>query len=120
MRKVGQKVIALSVAEAELLSLILHAQEMIYVMMMLESIKLKVNTQIILESDNKGALYLCNSCTVGGGTKHIDTRCCFIRKLKEENIMEVKWISSNENSVDLFTKKCITLFMRSIRILFHG
>ena len=104
MRSVGQKIIALLVTEEELIALTQCAQEMIHVMRLLELMKLKVSKPMILESDNKGALNICNSWTVGGRTTHIDTRCYFLRKLKEENIMELKWISGKENSVDLFTK----------------
>lgn len=90
MRSIGQKIIALSVTEAELIALTQCAQEMLHVMRLLESMKLKVNKLMILESDNKGALDLCNSWTVGGRTKHIDTRYYFLRELKEEKIMELK------------------------------
>ena len=88
MRSIGQKIIDLSVTEAELIALTLCAQEMIYVMRMLEHMKLKVNKPMILESDNKQALELCTSWTAGGRTKNIDTRYYFIRELKEENIMD--------------------------------
>ena len=64
MRSVGQKTIALSVIEEDLIALTLCAQEMMHAMRMLESMRLKVNKPIILESDNKGSLYLCNSWTV--------------------------------------------------------
>ena len=104
MRSVGQKIIALSVTEAELIALAQAAQEMLYVMRILESMKLKVRKPMILESDNKGAIDLCNSWTVGGRTKHIDTRYYFLRELKEGNVMEYQWIPGKENSTDLFTK----------------
>ena len=45
---------------------------------------------MILESNNKGALDLCNIWTVGGRAKHIDTMYYFLRELKEEHIMELK------------------------------
>ena len=104
MRSVGQKIIALSVTEAELIAMAQVVQEMLYVMRILESMQLKVKKPMLVESDNKGAIDLCNSWTVGGRTKHIDTRYYFLRELKEEGILEFGWISGKINSTDLFTK----------------
>ena len=104
MRSVGQKIIALSVTEAELIAMAQVVQEMLYVMRILESMNLKVKKPMIVESDNKGAIDLCNSWTVGGRTKHIDTRYYFLRELKEEGVLEFHWIPGKTNSADLFTK----------------
>lgn len=75
---------------------------MLYVMRILESMNLKVKQTVIFESDNNSAIDLCNSWTVGRRTKNIDTRHCFLRELKEEGILEFRWISGKENSTDLF------------------
>jgi len=104
MRSIGQKIIALSVTEAELIALAQVVQEMLYVMRILESMHLKVAKPMIVESDNKGAIDLCNSWTVGGRTKHIDTRYYFLRELKEEGVLIFNWISGKINSTDMFTK----------------
>jgi len=104
MRSVGQKIVALSTTEAELIALAMVVQEMLYVMRILESMHLKVQKPMIVECDNKGAVDLCNSWTVGGRTKHIDTRYYFLRELKEEGVIAFRWISGKINSADLFTK----------------
>ena len=90
MRSVGHKTIALSVKEVELIALTQCAQEILHVMRLLESMKSKFSKPMILESDNKGVLGMCNSWTVGGRKKHIDTMYYFLRYLKKENIMELK------------------------------
>ena len=77
---------------------------MLYVMHILESMKLKVKKSMLVESDNKDAIDLYNSLTVGSRTKHISTRYYFLRKMKEEGILEFAWISGSENSTDLITK----------------
>ena len=64
MRSLGQKIVALSVTEAELIALALVVQEMLYDMRLLESIGLKVQKLMVVQSDNKGAIDLCNSWTV--------------------------------------------------------
>ena len=55
MRSVGQKIIALSVTEAELIALAQVVQELLYAMRTLESTKLMVKKPMIVKSDNKGA-----------------------------------------------------------------
>ena len=57
-----------------------------------------------LEVDNKGAKDLTHNWSVGGRTRHVNVREWFLRDLKEEGVVEVKWISGDNNSADLFTK----------------
>ena len=104
IRSVGQKIVALSVTEAETIARTQGAQEMLYVMRLVESIGLKVKKPMMLECDNKGAIDISNNWTVNGRTKHIDTRHYFLRELKEKGIIESKLISGNDNSTDLFNK----------------
>jgi len=95
-----QKVVALSVTEAELMSAVQCVQDMLYVMRVLESIGLTVKKPMMLEMDNKGAVDLANNWR----TRHIETRQHFLRDLKEEGILKVTWIPGSENEADLFTK----------------
>jgi hypothetical protein len=77
---------------------------MIYQKNTLESIGLKVELPMVLEMDNKGAIDLINSFSVGGRTRHIDVKQCFLRELKEAKVLVVKWIAGSENEADMFTK----------------
>ena len=36
--------------------------------------------------------------------KHIDVRLAFMRELKEMGTIEVKWVATEENEADIFTK----------------
>jgi len=65
---------------------------------------LKVELFIILEVDNKGAIDLISNYSVGGMTWQIETRQYYLRELKEQGIMSVKWKAGTENSSYLFTK----------------
>jgi hypothetical protein len=51
---------------------------MMYQKNMLESIALKVELPFILEMDNKGAVNLVISFSVGGRTRHINITQCFL------------------------------------------
>ena len=88
MRSIGQKIIALSVTEAKLIALAQVVQEILYVMCILESMHLKIERPMVVESDNKGAINLCSSWIVGGRTKHINTCYYFLRELKEEGVIK--------------------------------
>jgi hypothetical protein len=61
-----QKIVALSVTEAELFVATSNGQDMTYVKVLLESIRLRVHLPMILEVDNKGAVDLVNNFSVGG------------------------------------------------------
>jgi hypothetical protein len=104
MRSKMQKVVALSVTEAELMSGTECVQDMLYTMRIFESMGLKVEKPMILEIDNKGAVDLTNNWSVGGRTRHINARYYFLRELKEQGIIKTVWLSGLEMPSDLFTK----------------
>ncbi len=59
---------------------------------LLKSIELKVELPMVLEIDNKGAVDLINSFTVGGHTCHMNIKQCFLRELKVSKKLIVNWI----------------------------
>ena len=59
---------------------------------------------MILEVDNQGAVDLANNWSAGGRTRHVDVRQNFLRELKEDGILIVKWIPGPKNDADLHTK----------------
>lgn len=99
-----QQHVTLSVTEAELGAGVECAQDMIFTMRLLESIGLKVKLPMLLEMDNKGAVDLANNWSVGGRTRHVETRMYFLREMKEAGIIKIKWLPTATNDVDIFTK----------------
>ena len=93
MRSKQQSLTALAVTEAELISAVLTAQDMLFTMQILESIGLKVQKPMILQIDNRGAIDLINNWSVSGCTRHIDARLCFLQELKEGKIHRSKVVS---------------------------
>lgn len=59
---------------------------------------------MVLEMDNKGGVDHANSWGVGGNMRHVGTKQVFLRELKEDGILVVRWISNATNDADLFTK----------------
>ena len=99
-----QKIVALSVTEAELFAAVQCAQDMLYIMRLLESMDLKVKKPMILHVDNKGAVDLANNWSVGGRTRHVEVKQHFLRDMKEQGLIRVEWLPTAENDSDLFTK----------------
>ena len=66
-----QKTVALSIMEAELMSSVSCAQDMLYAKQIVESLELKVKFPMFLEVDNKGIVDLINNWSVGGRTRHV-------------------------------------------------
>ena len=104
LKSLMQRIIALSVTEAETIAGVACVQEMIYAMKILLSMGLLVELPMILEMDNKGAVDMANNWSVGGRTKHMDVRYLWLRELKEQGIIRVIWTSGESNDADLFTK----------------
>jgi hypothetical protein len=99
-----QNWVVLSVTEAELVSATSCAQSMLFHYRLLRSLGMKVKLPMVLEVDNKGAKDLTNNWSAGGRMRHVDVRQFFLRDLKEDGLVVVKWISTDDNSSDLFTK----------------
>lgn len=115
-----QKTVALSVTEAELMAAVSCAQDMMYAKRILESLGLQVQLPMILEIDNKGTVDLINNWSVGGRTRHVETRQLFLRGLKEQGIFTVQWIAGAENEVDIFTKNLPNKLFEKHRVMFNG
>ena len=103
-RSATQKTVALPSCEAEMNAAVLCVQDMIHQKNTLESIGLRVELPMVLEMDNRGAIDLINSFSVGGCTRHIAVKQCFLQELKEAKVLVVKWIAGSENEADMFTK----------------
>ena len=103
-RSAMQNIVALSVTEAEEIAATECVQDMLFGMHLLESMGLKVKKPMVLELDNKGTKDIVDSWSTSGRTRHIVVRHNFLRELKEEGTLQVKWIPEAENTSDMFTK----------------
>jgi hypothetical protein len=115
-----QKTVALLSCGAELNAAVLCAQEMMYQKNTLESIGLKVELPMILEIDNKCAVNLVSSFSIGGRTQHINVKQCFLQELKEANIFAVTWIPGLGNEPYIFTKNLDRPFFKHYAELLLG
>ena len=99
-----QNTVVLSVTEEKLMAAVSCAQNMLYARRIFTFLGLKVKLPMLLEIDNKGTVDLINNWSVGGITRHVETRKLFLREIKDQGIFQVSWIIDDDNEVDLFTK----------------
>jgi hypothetical protein len=69
-----QECVTLSVAEAELMTLIAHVQEMIHVKQLIELMNLNMHLSLTIKVDNKGAKDLVNNWSISVRTRHVGLR----------------------------------------------
>lgn len=116
VRSSTQKTVSLSVTEAEQNAGVTTAQDMMFVFRLLEGLGLKVKLPMILEMDNKGAVYLANNWSVGGRTRHIDVKGHYLRELKEQGLLIIRHIPGELNEADICTKNTSRkVFERHVR-----
>jgi hypothetical protein len=107
-RSATQRHVTLSVTEAETAAGVTEAQDMVYSHNVLTSLGLKVKLPMVLEMDNKGAVDLANSLSVGGRTRHVEVRNHYLREMKDVGMIVIKHIPGDDNEADIFTKNTST------------
>ena len=94
----------MSTTEAELVALADCAIELIYVKNLLEFIGYEWTEPISVETDIKGAYDLCHRFTSAQHSRHIDRKMFKMRELNAAGTTKVKYVATEENTADLFTK----------------
>jgi hypothetical protein len=75
-----------------------------FIKMIFENLNVKITLPIIVNVDNMGAIYLAKNAGSTGRTQHIDTHYHYVREYIEDRIIQIKFIKSEENDADIFTK----------------
>jgi len=73
------------------------------------------NNSITINTDNKAAIYNCENETINPKSKHIDLRYHSIRELIKEKYINLKYVKSEYNLSDGFTKYLNTTLMNKFR-----
>ena len=98
-----QAVVALSSTEAEFIAAAETVKELLYLKSLLD-ILLKNNSVIVLHMDNQSALSIIKNGQFNKRSKHIDVRFHFINEKVREGLIQVKYLCSENNVADIFTK----------------
>jgi hypothetical protein len=101
-----QSVVATSTAEAEYIAAATGSKEGLWARKMLGEIYGKVSP-LMLRIDNEPAIVLITEHTAGqsGRTKHIDVQFHFVRDRYQHGDLAVKFVSTQEQKADMFTKQ---------------
>ena len=99
-----QQTVAQSSAEAEYVSASLAASQAIWLRRILEDVGEKQGEATPLFCDNKSAIAMTKNPVYHSRTKHIAIKHHFIRDAVEDDEIQVKYCSTEEQVADIFTK----------------
>ena len=103
-RSKGTKSVVLSTTEAEYMALSEVVKELKFIVQLLQTMNIEVELPSTVHVDNVGAIWLSNNCTTSDRTKHIDIRTSFVKEYQEDGKIIIKFVKSEENDADIFTK----------------
>ena len=103
-RSKGMKSVVLSTTEAEYMALSEVVKELKFIVQLLQTMNIEVQLPITVYVDNVGAIWLSNNRTTSDRTKHIDIRTSFVKQYQEDGKIIIKFVKSEENEADIFTK----------------
>ena len=99
--------VTLSSTKAEYVLMSEGLKDLKFIYMCLKYLKLKVNLPMFVLIDNIGAIEMLDLKTNKCHTKHVDTRYHWIREFIEDNIVNVKYVKSEDNISDICTKNLL-------------
>ena len=94
----------MSSTEAELTALADCAIELIAIIGVLAAKGYVATKAIEVGTDNKGAWQLCHRFTSAQHSRHIDRKLFKMRELRGKEVVTVKYVPTDDNPADLFTK----------------
>ena len=99
-----QPLVTLSSCEAEYVGISELAKEIMFAKQLLEDFNIKVELPIRIYVDNQGAIQMVRNNKSGAGTKHVNCRFHFVRELRNDNILELIYVKSEDNEADMMCK----------------
>src|ERR1051325_2172980 len=103
-RSKKQDVVALSTCEAEYIAGAVAACQAVWLLNLLQDLKIKVNKPLKLMIDNKSAINLARNPVLHGRSKHIETKYHFLRSQVQNGTLEVVHCSIQKQLADVLTK----------------
>ena len=103
-RSKGMKSVVLSTTEAEYMALSEVVKKLKFIVQLLQTMNIEVKLPITVYVDNVGAIWLSNNRTTSDRTKHTDIRTAFVKEYQEDGKIIIKFVKSEENEADIFTK----------------
>ena len=99
-----QTICALSTTEAEYISAVTAAQEMLWLSNLFKELGYPVTSAMPLFIDNKSAIAVAQNPEHHGRMKHLDLRYYWLRDTVEAGIIKVAYVNTLEQPADVLTK----------------
>ena len=71
---------------------------------MLQSIGIEIKLPITVRVDNISAIFMSENTLTSSRTKHVDVRYCYVNEMVLDGFLKIKFVKTEENVVDIFTK----------------
>ena len=115
-----QHTVALSSCEAEYMALTHATQELLFLSMLINDFSIDPKQPITIYGDNQGSLDMVKNPVSNERSKHIDIKHHFPREKYGNGIIDVKYIPTNENVADVFTKPATRQKLEKFKSLLFG
>ncbi len=103
-RSKAQRSVTLSSSEAEWVALSEAIKEIMFVLQLLENMKIKVKLPVTVRVDNVGAIFMSKNISTSNRTKHVDIRTKYVNEYVEDGIIKIIFVQSGNNDSDIMTK----------------
>ena len=103
-RSKANKTVTLSSTEAEWIALSEAVKEVMFVVQLLDSMRIKYHLPVTVRVDNIGAIFMSKNINTSSRTKHVDVRTKCVNKFCENGIVKIMFISTSENVLDIMSK----------------
>ncbi len=111
---------AQSSCEAEYIALTYSIKELLWIENICRELGILLDTSIVY-CDNQGAIKLAQTRSSIGRTKHLDVRLQFVKQLVHENKITIKYVPTEWNIADLFTKPLGRLiFSKLVKLIYSS
>lgn len=99
-----QPIVALSTTEAEYIALSSTVREILWIKQLNEELRKSVEKPIVIFCDNQSTIKLSKLDAYRPRSKHIDIRYHHIREIVENEVIDIQYINTENNTADILTK----------------
>ena len=99
-----QPTVALSSAEAELISLVEVAKDILFFRQILTQLNYNIIYPITINVDNQSAIKIASHDVFRDRSKHIEIKHQFLQQYINNKIITLNWVESQKQLADIFTK----------------
>ena len=83
----------------------------------MREIGIKVQSPIIVKSDNQAAIAQVKNESTSSKAKHVDIKYKFIQDLTRKGMINIEYVDTEEQMADLFTKPFNFIKFRELKLL---